>query len=277
MKKIIALLLVAVMCFSLAACGGDNEASNNNEPQTNESGSQVETENNDTKEEKFNLYQEWKNVLTGSSLTFDKNGTVVTDAGKEYKYEYDKKLNMVSVYLSMTVNLDVTEENGIYKLGKGSTCLVTSDNYDEYHALAMEEEIGSETLVAVGETYTCENGIEATLNKVEVTDKTNGSFNLYFTCKNTTAEDISYPFEYGSGKSMTGSAFATSTSTFPINYTIDDSTIPTNSSKDIVVSTTIDESLEENSFAYILLGITHGEYTNEFNGFYVDVIGALSE
>ncbi len=44
MKKIIALLLVAVMCFSLAACGGDNETSNNNEPQTNNSETQQENE-----------------------------------------------------------------------------------------------------------------------------------------------------------------------------------------------------------------------------------------
>lgn len=33
MKKIIALLLAVVMCFSLVACGGDKETSNNNEPQ----------------------------------------------------------------------------------------------------------------------------------------------------------------------------------------------------------------------------------------------------
>lgn len=46
MKKLFALLLAAVMCFSLAACGGDKETSNNNEPQTNDSSTQQVTENN---------------------------------------------------------------------------------------------------------------------------------------------------------------------------------------------------------------------------------------
>ena len=53
MKKLFALLLVAVMCFSLVACGGGNDTpttDNNNEQQTNESGSQQETENGDSNE-----------------------------------------------------------------------------------------------------------------------------------------------------------------------------------------------------------------------------------
>lgn len=41
MKKLFALLLAAVMCFSLVACGGGNESSNN-EPQTNTSVSKQE-------------------------------------------------------------------------------------------------------------------------------------------------------------------------------------------------------------------------------------------
>ena len=117
MKKRIALLLAGVLAVtSLVACGGGNDTNNNNEPQTNEGGTQQEVGNNDTKEEKFNLYQEWKNVLTGASFTFDKNGTVTTEDGTEYKYEYDKKLEMISLYASMTVNLNITEENGVYKI-----------------------------------------------------------------------------------------------------------------------------------------------------------------
>ncbi len=44
MKKWIALLLVAIMCFSLAACGENKETSNNNEPQE-------ETSNNNEPQE----------------------------------------------------------------------------------------------------------------------------------------------------------------------------------------------------------------------------------
>ena len=45
MKKILALLLAAVMCFSLVACGGTDTGSNN-ELQTTESGTQQENEDN---------------------------------------------------------------------------------------------------------------------------------------------------------------------------------------------------------------------------------------
>ena len=48
MKKLLALLLAAVMCFSLAACGG-KDTSSDNEPQTNQS-MQQETENNEAAE-----------------------------------------------------------------------------------------------------------------------------------------------------------------------------------------------------------------------------------
>ncbi len=45
MKKLLALLLAAVMCLSLAACGGTDTGSNN-EPQTIESDTQQENEDN---------------------------------------------------------------------------------------------------------------------------------------------------------------------------------------------------------------------------------------
>lgn len=64
MKKIIALLLVAVMCFSLAACGGDNEASNNNDKEI------------DIK--KVDVVGTWKNTSSkdhGFVMTVNEDGT----------------------------------------------------------------------------------------------------------------------------------------------------------------------------------------------------------
>lgn len=46
MKKLILILLAAVMCLSFAACGGGNDASRDNEQQINESAIQQEAENN---------------------------------------------------------------------------------------------------------------------------------------------------------------------------------------------------------------------------------------
>lgn len=49
MKKLLALLLAAVMCLSLAACDGGNDTNSDNEPQANQS-MQQEAENNETAE-----------------------------------------------------------------------------------------------------------------------------------------------------------------------------------------------------------------------------------
>ena len=141
MKKLFALLLVAVMCFSLVACGGGNDTpttSNNNEQQTNneqqanESGSQQEAENNNTNTDKFHLYQEWKEVVTGDTLTFKDNGTVIY-RDTEYKYDYDEESGLISLYMAITRNMNVVN-NEIYQLVLGSSYYVPVEYYEEYHA-----------------------------------------------------------------------------------------------------------------------------------------------
>lgn len=72
MKKIIALLLVAVMCFSLAACGGDNEASNNNDKEI------------DIK--KVDVVGTWKNTSSkdhGFVMTINEDGTGTIILGEQ--------------------------------------------------------------------------------------------------------------------------------------------------------------------------------------------------
>ena len=114
MKKLFALLLVAVMCFSLVACGGGNDTpttNNNNEQQTNESGSQQETDIS-------TMSGTWKCVEEGTQhefyLVFDGNGNLTvyqyTEFGNKvwgtFKYEYNEYFRK-AVYWS-------TEEEGAF-------------------------------------------------------------------------------------------------------------------------------------------------------------------
>ena len=75
MKKLFALLLVAVMCFSLVACGG-------NEPQTDNSGSQQEQSDSKNDKEinikKVDVVGTWKNTSSkdhGFVMTVNEDGT----------------------------------------------------------------------------------------------------------------------------------------------------------------------------------------------------------
>lgn len=124
MKKILALLMVAAMCFSLAACGG-------NEPQTDNSGSQQEEANSNTKTEKFDLYQKWLNAETGEYLTFGMDGIVALEKSGWFRFEYDEENKTVSFEStnSEIITLNVIAEDGSYKLSNDSVCFVTADNY----------------------------------------------------------------------------------------------------------------------------------------------------
>lgn len=83
MKKILALLLVAVMCFSLAACGG-------NELQTDNSGSQQEQSDNRNDKEinikKVDVVGTWKNTSSndhGFVMTINEDGTGTIILGEQ--------------------------------------------------------------------------------------------------------------------------------------------------------------------------------------------------
>ena len=83
MKKLFALLLVAVMCFSLVACGG-------NEPQTDNSGSQQEQSSNKNDKEinikKVDVVGTWKNTSSkdhGFVMTINEDGTGTIILGEQ--------------------------------------------------------------------------------------------------------------------------------------------------------------------------------------------------
>ena len=78
MKKLFALFLVAVMCFSLVACGGDEESNNNNLPQTNNSSTQQEQSNNAKEKEVVITVDNWQEYFE------------ITYGLKEEKDNFDK-------------------------------------------------------------------------------------------------------------------------------------------------------------------------------------------
>ena len=120
MKKIIALLLVAVMCFSLTACGGDKETSKNSEIQQ-------ETEVVDISK----LEGTWRGTEDGANwemyFVFDGNGNMSwysknidnddsLSMDGTFKYEYYEN-TQEGMYWSVDEEgafcpVEITEENG---------------------------------------------------------------------------------------------------------------------------------------------------------------------
>ncbi len=275
MKKVIALLLMIVLCFSFVSCGSN--------PQPNENGSQQETSKNDNKPEKFNLYQEWKHILFGTSITFHKDNTV-TIYDTEYKYEYDKKLEQVSIHAKITLNFSVNEKDGVYRIGEGNQCFVPAADYEKCHGEALKKIYGDKTVVAVGESYEFENGLKTTLKKIECTDKKSGSFNWHFTFENTTGEEIEIQTENVPLICYEGNAFLAIEFDWNASCTMEDNKIPANASKDIVVSIkpSVDLELDEDEYGYLLIGFTdkyygRHDYEEEFDGFYIDLIAAMAQ
>lgn len=200
MKKTIALILVLVFCFGLAACGDPSGES----PKDNES---TLTGNNSSGG--LDLCQEWREVSKGITISFDKDGGCVYN-GTNCKYEYNESLGVISVYAAYTINLNVTKDGGIYTLTAGRSTFVPTANYEEYHAAYMEEYIAEnlppliegKTELLVGNTYTTANGMVFTFEKAElITEGTECGFSLYFLCD--TKFEISTA-KYNSPRNMAG-------------------------------------------------------------------------
>jgi len=75
MKKIIALLLVAVMCLSFVACSGESDNT-----ETPSGGGNIENNGGSTNESDSNdldLCQEWREIASGGTIKFDEEGKVL--------------------------------------------------------------------------------------------------------------------------------------------------------------------------------------------------------
>ena len=149
MKKFLAILSVAVMSFSLVACGGPTN--DKNKPQTNESGSQQETEvNNTTQKETENTDEknEFKRETT-------EDGYIVISK-KEFA-SYITKVELTTEnwkeYIDIT---EITEEerNGFGEIEKSNT--FTGCTFKNVAACYFDDVAIDFKITETGESLYCE-------------------------------------------------------------------------------------------------------------------------
>lgn len=108
MKKLIALLLAAVMCLSLVACGGGNNAS----------------------AEKA-IVGEWK-TLDGGVTTFNEDGTGTAPYGGAFSWKYDTETEWYMMSLEgMTFSCEIKNEDGIRFISIEGEKYYHADDYEK--------------------------------------------------------------------------------------------------------------------------------------------------
>ena len=163
MKKLIALLLVAVMCLALVAC--NNESGNTETPPSGENtennGGSTDDTTNDNDSNGFDLCQEWREIASGQTIVFAKDGNVTMN-GATMKYEYNKELELVTVFDDFTTNFNVVFENDTYKLTISNHIFVPATKYESFHSAYVTEKLASitegKTELVIGNTYTTASG-----------------------------------------------------------------------------------------------------------------------
>ena len=163
MKKIVSLLLVAVMCLSLAACGGNGASA-----------------------EKA-MIGAWNKEGGYDVCLFSEDGKVARGS-EQYEWWYDKEAERYSLSLyGLTYTFVIEEdENGRFFSVDGIRFYYV-ENYDPaaMEAEYIEKQIATltegKTELVVGNTYTTENGVEFTFEKAEITGEDDCVFNLYLT------------------------------------------------------------------------------------------------
>lgn len=128
MKKLFALLQVAVMCFSLVACGGDNTE------ETGDINNQTTNETTNNEEENVNFVGTWKGSCNSMedhvTMVINEDGTGTMTEGKEEsqhsrEFNWEVKDGMFITnfleggFLEFAVNIvdgvaELNYENGIY-------------------------------------------------------------------------------------------------------------------------------------------------------------------
>lgn len=198
MKKLIALLLAAIMCLSLCSCGKDaTDSEGGNADDKGNSSTSVSKDPTVKKETEFVLCREWRDAKSGHSIVIKEDGNY-TSGDNAYPYTYDAEKN--AVWLNGT-KYDIVQQYDVYMLVfNEDEYLVGADNYEAVHAIFVkngEKEIAeSGTIVKVGDTNRLKCGAYFTLDKVEL-DKENTIFYVYLSCKNGNDEGCT---EFGSVK-----------------------------------------------------------------------------
>ena len=175
MKKALSLILALVLCLSLCACGNNHQA--------------APTQNSDDADA-FLFRQKWKQVDKGKSLVF-LDSTLCNYDSKEYKYEYNQSLEIISIYFTETLNLNVVQENDSYILKSDDSLFVPVEQYDSYRAEYIKEwkqkEVGDMETYSFGSELTEDSDslISEKIEKVEFIDGDNKkTLIVYIACIN---------------------------------------------------------------------------------------------
>lgn len=198
MKKMIAVLLSTVLCFSLVACGDDasddkgGKTEDNREPSTNVSQDPTVKE-----ETEFVLCREWKEAKSGYSIVIKEDGNYIS-GDNEYPYIYKAESN--AVWLNGT-KYDIVQEYGVYMLVfNNDEYYVGAENYEAVHAIftknGRDEIIATGNVITVGDTKRLKCGAYFTVDKLQL-DKDKNVLSVYLTCKNGNDEGCT---EFGSVK-----------------------------------------------------------------------------
>lgn len=185
MKKLVALLLVAVMCLSLVACGGENETTKT----SNDSITEKDNTNQSSKKEtsgKDAIIGEWK-ATDGTAFVFEKGGTAQFN-GKEITWKYDKELKCYVLALKVTMSVNIEIENDIRFFQIMDTRYYDIDDYEKGAELekqaAMEELNGyteGKTKIEAGKSYDLGNGVMFEFLGASIMDNKDVCINASFT------------------------------------------------------------------------------------------------
>ena len=158
MKKLIALLLVAVMCLSFVACGGSGSA-------------------------KKEIVGEWKCPESGYSITFNEDGTGIDPDDGDLTWKYDSELSCYSAHIGsygMTLSVSIkTTEDGLRYINIAGEKYYHSDDYDKGFEIEIAEEkeyinesiIETKTKVEFGKTYDYKEGISVKFTDLTIEDE----------------------------------------------------------------------------------------------------------
>ena len=114
MRKLFAILLAVVFCFSIVACGG-------------------ETNPNAEKEEM--VIGEWK-TLDGHTVTFNEDGTGIAANGSEMSWKYDAETDCYLLSMTFSGKIETWKceyknEDGIRSLSIGGSVVYHADDYEK--------------------------------------------------------------------------------------------------------------------------------------------------
>ncbi|MBE6636859.1 MAG: hypothetical protein E7618_03530 [Ruminococcaceae bacterium] len=185
MKKLLALLLAAVMCFSLVACGGNGASA-----------------------EKAVLGA-WNKEGGYDICLFSDDGKVAR-GNEQYEWWYDKGAERycMSCYgLTYTFVIEEDETGRFFSVEGIRYYYIENYDPEKLKAEYIQKQIVSltegKTELVVGNTYTTANGAEFTFEKAEITGETDCFFNLYITSEEQLRCDKE-AYHYFGGRSSFG-------------------------------------------------------------------------